>query len=126
MTPIRRSSAKPRAGALAIARSVGEGFSIGPDWHFRVTEINARFVTLTVTSAKSEQAYTLGVSDSLHISAAGVVRLCSAADGQIADLVPIDVSVKRVTSNDARLAVRAPRALKIKRHERDMTTGVTA
>jgi len=113
------------SGVLVISRTVGEGFSIGDDWHFSVAEVNARFVTLTVTNTTRKWTCRLEVEESLHISGEGDLRRRRNAGARSAKLSPAGVRVARVTSNDARLAVHAPRALKIHRHEHDTKSGVT-
>jgi sRNA-binding carbon storage regulator CsrA len=119
-----RSPRETSAGVLVISRSLGEGFSIGDDWHFQVTEVNARYVTLTVTNANQKWTCRLEVEESLHISGEGGLHRRQNAGARSAKLSPAGVRVARVTSNDARLAVHAPRALKIHRHEHDMRSGV--
>jgi sRNA-binding carbon storage regulator CsrA len=104
---------------------VGEGFSIGDDWHFHVAKVNARFVTLDVTNGSTTVTHELEVEDSLHISTRNTLQRRRAKGRGSAQLSPVGVRVARVTSNDARLAVHAPRSLKILRHEHDTNTGVT-
>ena len=103
-------------GTLVISRSVGEGFSIGEDWRFEVAEVNARFVTLTITSGNREWSCRLEADESLHITGRNTLRR-SAAGAQRRGKALVGVRVARVTSNDVRLAVCAPRSLKIHRHE---------
>lgn len=114
------------SGVLVISRSVGEGFSIGTEWHFRVSEINAQFVTLLVTNGTNTIAHQLEVDDSLHISAKNTLHRRRRNGRRSGSLSPAGVRVARVTSNDARLAIHAPRALKILRHELDASSGAPA
>ncbi|HEY2201915.1 MAG TPA: hypothetical protein VGH56_08500 [Solirubrobacteraceae bacterium] len=125
MTPPGPRAEKPNPGVLVISRSVGEGFSIGDEWHFLVAAINAQFVTLTVTGANTDATFRLQVNDALHITARNKLQRRRSTSGSSTHLSPAGVTVSRVTSNDARLAVHAPRALKIHRHEHDIATGAT-
>lgn len=124
MTPVGPRPEKTKPGVLVISRSVGEGFSIGDEWHFLVAAINAQFVTLTV-SGSTGATFRLQVNDSLHITTRNKLQRRRSASGSSAHLSPAGVTVSRVTSNDARLAVHAPRALKIHRHEHDNAPGAT-
>jgi sRNA-binding carbon storage regulator CsrA len=104
---------------------VGEGFSIGEDWHFHVDAVNARYVTLTITNPLRSWTCELEADDTLHISGPNTLQHRQSARARSAHPSPAGVRVARVTSNDARLAVHAPRALKIRRHEHNTETGAT-
>ncbi len=119
-------SAPEGPSVLVISRSVGEGFSIGEEWHFQVENINAQFVTIAVTGAAAQATFRLQVDDSLHISARNKIQRRRAPARPSTQLSFAGVTVARVTSNDARLAVHAPRELKIRRRERDTNTKVAS
>ncbi len=114
MSPSR--PAQPRDGVLVISRSLGEGFWIGETWRLKIAQIKARYVTLEITDGTETQTCELEAECTLRIDDLSEQDFRTPQE-------PIGVKVMRVTSHHARLAVKAPRTLKIRRNEHDTNIG---